>query len=228
MRKMKASRPSRRVGLENLKVVLACLAAMVFTLPTARAGTDMKEITPPAVGTASEKDWTLEFGSGVGFSNVRNSADKSYTLIPFDLIASLKLDDVGLDDYLGGWLRGYTEFTFRGDFTDIASGPEHYLAGLYVGPRYNFVQKGWKVIPYIGADVGIIFSDANAAAGGLGQDFNFSFAVDAGARYNFNDSWFTRLGVEYRHVSNAGMSEPRFQNNAIDALGPQVTVGYAF
>jgi len=208
---------------------LTCLATLLLlSLPNAKAGTDMSTITPPAVGTASEKDWTMEFGSGVGFSNVRNSSDKSYTLIPFDLTASMKVDDVGLDDYLGGWLRGYTEFCFRGDFTDIASGPEHYLAGLYVGPRYNFVQKGWKLVPYIGANVGFLFADANSAAGGLGQDFNFSFAVEAGARYNFNDSWFTRLGIEYRHVSNAGMSEPRFPNNAIDALGPQLSVGYAF
>ncbi len=216
----------RNMSIRTLSFYLVAIAAL--SLPQAKAGTDMKEITPPAVGTASTKDWTLEFGSGVEFSNVRNSSDKSYTLIPFDLTASLKLDDVGLDNYLGGWLRGYTEFFFRGDYTYIASGPETYESGLYVGPRYNFVQPGWKIVPYIEAGVGFIFSNANSAAGGLGEDFNFSFEVGAGARYNFNDDWFMRLGVEYRHISNAGMSEPQFPNNAIDSLGPKISVGYAF
>jgi len=46
------------------------------------AGRDMKEITPPAVG-AAEKDWTVELGTGVLFSNVRRGPpNKGYTLIP--------------------------------------------------------------------------------------------------------------------------------------------------
>jgi hypothetical protein len=37
-----------------------------------------------------------------------------------------------------------------------------------------------------------------------------------------------KLAFDYVHVSNAGMSEPQWQNKAIDAVGPQVGVGYRF
>jgi len=210
-------------------VLFACLIALVvLSLCPAMAGTDMKEITPPAVG-ASSKDWTVELGSGALFSNVRRGPpNKGYTIIPVNFTASLKLDEVGLDSFLGGWLRGYTEFYFNAGYFQITSGPENHLAGIMVGPRYNFVQPGWKIVPFISAGVGIDFADANAMQGGLGQDFNFSFETSAGFKYVISDEWFARLAVEYKHVSNAGMSEPTNPNNAIDALGPQMSVGYAF
>jgi len=48
---------------------------LVLSFSPVMAGTDMKEITPPAVG-AAEKDWTVELGTGVLFSNVRTRASK--------------------------------------------------------------------------------------------------------------------------------------------------------
>jgi hypothetical protein len=37
-----------------------------------------------------------------------------------------------------------------------------------------------------------------------------------------------RLGVEYQHLSNAGLSEPEEPNHPIDGLGPKLSFGYAF
>ncbi len=214
----------------NLRIVLTCLVlATVLSFPRALAGTemkqsDMKEITPPACG---EKDWTLELGAGVSWSNVRSGQpNQSYTVVPVSLTASLKLDDVGLDNFAGGFFRGYSEFFFRGDYEQIVHGPENHYEGIMVGPRYNFVQPGWKVIPYIEGGVGIGFADSNPAAGGLGQDFNFTFEAGAGAKYEFCNDYFVRLGVEYQHVSNAGLSDA--PNHPIDELGPKLSFGFAF
>jgi opacity protein-like surface antigen len=216
----------------NLKIALACVALVAaFSTPRAFAGTemkqpDMKEITPPACG---DKDWTLELGAGVSWSNVRSGQpNQAYTVVPISLTASLKLDDVSLDNFVGGYLRGYSEFFFRGDYEQIVHGPENHYEGIMVGPRYNFVQPGWKIIPYVEGGVGIGFADSNPAEGGLGQDFNFTFEAGAGAKYNLTDDFFVRLGVEYQHVSNAGLSEPEFPNHPIDELGPKVSFGYAF
>jgi opacity protein-like surface antigen len=140
----------------------------------------------------------------------------------------LKLDDVSLDNVLGGVLRGYTEFFFRGDYAQIVRGPENHYEGLIAGPRYNFVQPGWCIIPYVEGGVGFEFADSNPAGGGLGQDFNFTFMAGAGAKYNITDDFFVRLGVEYQHLSNAGLSEPQHPNHPIDALGPKLSFGYAF
>ncbi len=110
------------------------------------------------------------------------------------LSASLKVDDVSLDNFLGGWLRGYTEFFFRGDYEQIVHGPENHVESFIVGPRYNFVQPGWKLIPYAEGGVGISFADSNPQWGRLGQDFNFTFTVGAGAKYLISDDWFVRAG----------------------------------
>lgn len=187
----------------------------------------MTSNTPPSV--VSEKDWTLELGSGCLWSNVRSGEpNASYTIIPIGLTASLKLDEVGLDNYLGGIVRGYSEFYFRGFYNQMVHGPEDQCEGLLVGPRYNFVQPGWKIIPFIEGGVGICFANSNPAQGGLGQDFNFTFDVAAGLKYNINDDYFVRLSVEYQHVSNAGMSEPEFPNHPIDSLGPKLAFGVTF
>jgi opacity protein-like surface antigen len=206
-----------------------CLAA-VLALGMAHAWSGTEMSAPPVPATfATEKQWTLELGSGAAWSNVRSGQpNQAYTIVPVSLTASLALDDVSLDHFLGGWLRGYSEFYFRGDYAVIAHGPETHYEGLMVGPRYNFVQPGWKLIPYIEGGVGFDFADANPAAGGLGQDFNFSFCAGAGARYQITDDFFVRLGVEYQHLSNAGLSEPTNPNHPIDQLGPKLSFGWAF
>jgi opacity protein-like surface antigen len=228
MRKMNVSigLPGCRPGV--LKSLLACAAiATVLALPSAIAGTEMQSITPP-VCTSTDKDWTLELGAGASWSNVRSGQpNQAYTTVPISLTAALKVDDVSLDHFMGGWLRGYTEFFFRGDYEQIVHGPENHYEGIMVGPRYNFVQPGWKIIPYVEGGVGLGFADSNPTQGGLGQDFNFTFEAGAGARYNFNDDWFARLGVEYQHISNAGLSG-NIPNHPIDELGPKLSFGYAF
>ncbi|HEY0256700.1 MAG TPA: acyloxyacyl hydrolase [Candidatus Methylacidiphilales bacterium] len=220
-------------SLFPMKMLAGLAVGVVLSLTPALAGPaatrsedtkDLKGLTPPACG---EKDWTLELGSGGLWSNVRTDDDKAYTIIPISLTASLRLDDVSLDHELGGVLRGYSEFFFRADYDQIVRGPETHYEGLIVGPRYNFVQPGWKLIPYVEGGVGFVFADSNPDQGGLGQDFNFTFVAGAGAKYNITDDFFVRLGVEYQHVSNAGLSDP-IPNNAIDALGPKLSFGYSF
>ena len=229
MRKMNEAPLLSRRKSGRLKVVVTCVALLAaLSLPRAIAGTDMKEITPPSTGS-SEKDWTLELGSGVAWSNVRSGQpNQPYTLVPITLTASLKLDDVSLDNFLGGWLRGYSEFYFQGQYEQIVHGPENHYEGIMVGPRYNFVQPGWKIVPYVEGGVGIGFADSNPAAGGLGQDFNFTFDAAAGARYDISDDFFVRLAVVYQHISNAGLSEPTNPNHPIDELGPKLSFGYSF
>ena len=230
MRKMNETYLPTGMRSGRLKILLTCLALVAaFSLPRAVAGTDMKEITPPSCGSCSEKDWTIELGTGVSWSNVRSGEpNAAYTVVPISLTASLKLDDVSLDHFLGGYLRGYSEFFFRGDYEQIVHGPENHFEGIMVGPRYNFVQPGWKVIPYVEGGVGLGFADSNPAQGGLGQDFNFTFEAGAGAKYLLCDDFYVRLGVEYQHVSNAGLSEPEFPNHPIDELGPKLSFGYSF
>jgi opacity protein-like surface antigen len=224
---------NRVARLVRMKMFACLFAGLVFPLVNSAADTnttqsadpkDLKGVIPPP---CEESDWTLELGSGGLWSNVRTNDDKAYTIIPISLTASLRLDNVSLDHELGGILRGYSEFFFRADYDQIVHGPETHYEGLIVGPRYNFVQPNWKIIPYVEGGVGFVFADSNPAQGGLGQDFNFTFIVGAGVKYNITDKFFVRLGAEYQHISNAGLSDP-IPNNAIDAVGPKLSFGYAF
>jgi len=187
-----------------------------------------------AAMTEKEKNWAVELSSGVLFSNIRTGNGNNYTLVPIQLAAVLKIDDVSLDNMAGGILRGNTEFLFRGDYYQSTFGQENRLAGVSVGPRYNFVQPGWKIVPFIEGNVGLLFADSNPQIygdnqqRGLGQDFNFTMGAAAGVRYDITEDWYVRLSCNYVHVSNAALSEPQHQNKAIDALGPQVGVGYRF
>lgn len=217
-----------------VKTILAGLVLLSLGMPAAKAGTemndskDMKGVSAPECNPL-DKDWTLELGSGTTFSNVRSGQpNQAYTIVPIDLTASLKLDDVSLDNFAGGVFRGYSEFFFRGQYQQIVRGPENHYEGAMFGPRYNFVQPGWKIIPFVEGSVGFGFADSNPAQGGLGQDFNFSFGVGAGFKYQINCNWFMRLGAYYQHMSNAGLSEPQSPNHPIDSVGPVLSVGYAF
>ena len=166
---------------------------------------------------------------GVQWSNVRSGQpNAAYTVVPIDLTASLKLDDVSLDNVAWGIFRGYSEFYFRADYLDFAHGPESHYEGLMVGPRYNFVQPGWKIIPFVEGGVGFGFTDSQPQAGGFGQDFEFSFDAAVGAKYQIDCDWFVRLSADYQHISNAGLSEPTNPNHPIDALGPKLSFGYSF
>jgi opacity protein-like surface antigen len=180
-------------------------------------------------------DWSMELGSGIEFSNVRAHGYEGSTQIPVKLSAVLAVDEVSNDEWLGGIFRGNTSFVFTGSARFLSGAQENTIYALQVGPRYNFVQKGWLLTPYIESAVGMAFADSNgkypeggAHPSGLGQDFNFSFSVIAGVKYDFTDSFYGKLGLRYTHFSNAGLSEPGRQNESIDAAGPEVGVGYRF
>jgi opacity protein-like surface antigen len=211
------------------------------TVAPAMGNQDGNQVEIEAKTAPIQRDWRIELGTGVLFSNVRadNNIETGYTLIPATLTAGMSLDDVTLGNLLGGVLRGNSEFLFRGDGIAVAHGPESRLVGLSVGPRYNFVQPGWKIVPFVEGTVGILFADSNPillgtpgsqneGQHGLGQDFNFMFGVAVGARYDITEDISVRVAMEYLHVSNAGLSEPYMVNRPIDALGPRLELGYGF
>jgi len=220
----------------------ALLIAVVFAaaLPILRADDTLTSkrkfhastMSIKRASTIKDYDWSLEGGSGILLGDVRTDL-KGYTMVPAQLAGSLKIDDVSLDDFAGGIFRGYTEFVFRAYGMAVLHGYESRFVGMQYGPRYNFVQPGWKFVPFIDGRVGFGFNDSQGITEGTkqvgqGQDFSFNFGIAAGTRYDINDSWFLRLAATYEHFSNAGLSEPARKNRAIDVAGPELTIGYRF
>ncbi len=188
---------------------------------------------PGLRAVAEDQDWSIEIGSGLLIDSVRTDLP-GYTLVPAELAASLQCDNVSLDNFVGGIFRGNTEFVFRGFGMAVVHGIESRFMGINLGPRYNFVQQGWKFVPFVEGTVGFAFTDSqgvttlNRGQIGQGQDFMFNFGIATGIRYDINDSWFVRFSAIYSHFSNAGLSEPERKNRAIDAAGPMLSLGYCF
>jgi Lipid A 3-O-deacylase (PagL) len=163
--------------------------------------------------------FVYDFAVGGGYTET----PLKYTLVP--MIASLRwhVNDVG-----GPWIfRGNFDFTFSGSVTLIPRGPEtHYFAFIF-GIRRNFVHRNWRIVPYFEERGGIGYIDAKEPLGVLfsqGQDLTFTYNIGAGIRYHFDSRYSISGGVNYMHISNGYLSEPKFVNYGINVYGPMVGI----
>ena len=163
--------------------------------------------------------WVYDFLVGDSY----NMTPLKYTLVP--VVASLRwhVNDVG-----GPWiLRGNFDFTFSGSVTLIPRGPEtRYFAFIY-GIRRNFVYRNWRIVPFFDQRGGAGIIDAKEPLGvqfAQGQNLTFTYSMGAGARYNFNPRYSISAGINYMHISNGYLSEPKFTNYGINVYGPMFGV----
>ncbi len=161
--------------------------------------------------------FVYDFAVGGGY----NMTPLKYTLVP--VIASLRwhVNDVG-----GPWiLRGNFDFTFSGSITLIPRGPETRYFAFIFGIRRNFVHRKWRIVPYFDERGGIGYIDAKEPLGVLfaqGQDLTFTYTIGTGVRYHFDTRYSISAGMNYMHISNGYLSEPKFINYGINVYGPMV------
>lgn len=125
-----------------------------------------------------------------------------------------------------GFMRGYNQIYFLGMGEAIFRGPESYYYGISTGFRYNFVQPGWKVIPYVSGGVGLGWIDSHADVfGAQGQDFTFNILSAVGVSIPVSDRLKIQVGALYEHLSNGGQTDP---NPSLNLFGPQLGVTYSF
>ena len=148
-----------------------------------------------------------------------NETPLKYTLVP--TLASLRWQ---LNDISGPWIfRGNFDVTFSGAFTWIPRGPETNYEAFDVGVRRNFVPRNSKFAPYFDMRGGAGHIDAKGPLGvpyAQGQDLTFTYMMGSGVRYNFNSRYAITAGINYMHISNGYLSEPRYLNYGINVYGP--------
>lgn len=101
---------------------------------------------------------------------------------------------------------------YRGNFEGLAnlflweSTREHtgILGGGALGIHYNFVQPGWRFVPYIGASLGLSGNDlyVQQSQNIIGGPFEFVLQANIGARYFVDKNWGFIIEGGYQHVSN--------------------------
>jgi len=142
-----------------------------------------------------------------------------YTLVPN--IASLRwqMDSVGGPRIL----RGNWDLSLSAALVVIPRGPETHYGAYIMGIRRNFVQPRWRIAPYFDGRLGLGGIDAKEPLGvafAQGQDFTFTMNMGAGARYNFNPRFSISAGLNWMHISNLYLSEPKYLNYGINVYGP--------
>ena len=85
-----------------------------------------------------------------------------------------------------------------------------------MGVRYNLVQPGSQLIPYVELRGGGGWSDSRGVKRSLQTDFTFVYLIAAGFRYDVNSRWSVTAAVLDQHVSNAWLANPDF---GVDSLG---------
>jgi hypothetical protein len=145
-----------------------------------------------------------------------------YTLVP--VFPSLRWQ---MGKINGPWiLRGNTDLTVTFSVTAIPRGPETIYDAFDLGFRRNFVYRNWRASPYFETREGAGFVNAQEPytynGYGQGQDFTFTLMIGFGLRYNFNGKYSAEVGGMYMHVSNLYLSEPKYDDNGINVVGPWI------
>jgi hypothetical protein len=132
-----------------------------------------------------------------------------------------------LYDVLGsGFFRGNAEVLLEGFGSSIyesTSAGGNYIAGASLYLRYNFVPKGWRLIPYIEGGAGLTSMDINHNYDGM--NFNFNLDLGAGARFLVTHSCSINLEGLFQHISNADLGA---HNIGLNSLGPRLSVSFFF
>ena len=183
--------------------------------------------------SASASSWSLPVGdlfacgryeatldSGVLFSpvgNPRNRPEINYT------VTGLQLGRMMGGVWGSGLLRGSLELSAEGFGSAIFEGPGSYVAGVTIWVRYNFVQRGWRLVPFIEGGAGLVSTDIDRNI--VGQPFNFNLDLGAGIRYFITPRCSLNLEYRYQHISNADLGK---SNIGINGQGPILGVSYFF
>jgi hypothetical protein len=92
-----------------------------------------------------------------------------------------------------------------------------------MGIRRNFVQPKWRIVPFVDGRLGLGDIDAKGPEGvqyAQGQNFTFTLQLGSGVRYDFGPRFAISAGINYMHISNLYLSQPKFLNYGINVYGP--------
>jgi Lipid A 3-O-deacylase (PagL) len=133
-----------------------------------------------------------------------------------------------LNDQRSGIFFGNEEFLLELFGGPIFHGPGTYLAGGTMLLRHNFVWGRHPiVVPYFQIGAGLVGSDASEDRSqfSIGTPVSFNLQSSLGVRLRVARSWSINTELNYRHISNAGLSS---RNGGYDLLGGFVGLGRMF
>lgn len=213
-----------------LVIVFALLASNGLTF----AGEDMKStILDKDISYHSRREardtrwdegnWEFSFVTGPFFGPATSDGRDRISYYANSFRAAYNLTDIlGSKD---AWYRGNVQLVGELFIAEIFNtvGGGNIVVGPNVLVRYNFIQPGWKIVPFVQAGPGLVYTDTDNNA--IGSHYCFQLNGGAGFRYLLNDDWALSVEADWHHMSNAGLAK---SNLGADDLGGQVGVSYFF
>jgi hypothetical protein len=196
-----------------------CLILPSFNCSKAEAGTltvDNKVVE----SVPAEKPDSITGGQGdfvltEGFYNssfVPSPRKPIFAFAETDLQLGYMLPIIGSSFYRGNF-EGLVDL-FAWASTREQSG---ILGGGALGLHYNFIQPGWRLVPYLGLTLGIsgnnLYENQNQRI--IGGPFEFVLQAKAGARLFIRKIWGLILEGGYEHVSNLNIYQRNLGLNQV-------------
>lgn len=202
------------------RLAIAISAVVILTSAAAQAGNEAVSSRLRENGDLQAPTLEIAAESAYMWGSLANP--NSYEVAAEFLTARLRWGIIDRDT----WLRGYNQVYLLAMAEPILRGPENHYFGISAGFRYNFIQPGWRLQPYISGGVGLGWIDSHADVyGAQGQDFTFNILTAMGVSYQVNDHLKLTVGALYQHLSNGGQTDP---NPSLNLFGPQAGLTYSF
>jgi len=212
-------------------VALVCLSIFPY-LPKAVAGSasilesaNKAVVTAPTVNPDFITGWQGDLLVTEGFYSstlVPSPRKPIFSFAETDVQLGYMLPVIGKSFYRGNF-EGLMDF-FLWASTREQSG---ILGGGALGLHYNFVQPGWRFVPYLGASLGLSGNDlyVDGSQKIIGGPFEFVLQAKVGARYFISRNWGLVIEGGYEHVSNDNIY-PR--NVGLNQTGGRFGLFYTF
>jgi hypothetical protein len=142
-------------------------------------------------------------------------------------VESLRLGVMLSDPRGSGFFAGNYEFLGEVFAGPIFQGSGTVTAGATLFIRYNFIQPGARVIPYMQIGGGGIYTDISEhdSHGLVSLPVEFNLQGTGGLRFVLNRPWSILVEAGYRHISDASINLP---NRGVDSDGGDLGVGFSF
>jgi Lipid A 3-O-deacylase (PagL) len=126
-----------------------------------------------------------------------------------------------------GVLGGNEELLLEVFGGPIFTGPGDGLGGTTIIFRHNFLPSNRSLVPFWQIGGGGVYSDLSSAQSQtlVGSRLDFNLQTGIGLRCRVNRSWSIRTEIDYRHISNAGLTT---RNSGLDSLGGTLGLGFLF
>ena len=208
------------------RIFLSCALALLFTI-SSRGGT-----APPApqlyrqdVNDIFAKG-AKEFESVTGVFYFFDRGDNDGPSVDL-AVESLRFGLMLTNPRGSGFFAGNYEFLAEVFGAPIFQGVGNITAGGTLFIRYNFIQPGRRVTPYMQIGGGGVYTDISEheSRGLVSLPVEFNLQGAGGLRFMVDRHWSILVEAGYRHISNATIKLP---NRGIDSVGGDIGAGFSF